>query len=191
MTDVPFRDEPLGQFLDQVASDAPAPGGGAVTAVTTALAAGLVAMVARFSSRQMADAIGVAEEADRLRARAIGLADDDAGAYREVLAAYAVKQDGEGRVTRIRAALERAADVPLAVAHVAADTALIGARLVASSNPNLTGDAVVAVHLAEAAARAAVTLVELNVRLGKLDGSWLEDSAAHLATAAKAATSIP
>jgi methenyltetrahydrofolate cyclohydrolase len=191
MTDVPFHDEPLGQFLDQVASDAPAPGGGAVTAVTTALAAGLVAMVARFSSRQMTDALGVAEEADRLRGRAIGLADDDARAYRDVLAAYALKKDDEDRATRIRGALERAADVPLTIARIAAETALIGAHLVASSNPNLTGDAIVAVHLAEAAARAAVTLVELNVRLGKLDGSWLDESAAHLATAAQAATSIP
>jgi formiminotetrahydrofolate cyclodeaminase len=191
MTDVPFRDEPLGQFLDQVASDAPAPGGGAVTAVTTALAAGLVAMVARFSSRQMTDALGVAEDADRLRGRAIGLADDDARAYRDVLAAYALKKDDEDRATRIRGALERAADVPLTIARIAAETALIGAHLVASSNPNLTGDAIVAVHLAEAAARAAVTLVELNVRLGKLDGSWLDESAAHLATAAKAATSLP
>jgi hypothetical protein len=38
----------------------------------------------------------------------------------------------------------------------------------------------------KAAARGAVSLVEANVRLGKLDGNWLDRSAAYLAAASEA-----
>jgi hypothetical protein len=87
---------------------------------------------------------------------------------------------------RIRAALERATDVPLEVARVATRAAILGARLVHGGNRNLKGDAVTAILLAKAAARGAVTLVEVNVRLGKLDGDWLDSSAAYLAAAGDA-----
>lgn len=187
MTDFRFRDEPLGRFLDLVASDAPAPGGGAVAAVAAALAGGLVAMVARLSPRHLADATAVVAEADRLRERALAVADDDADAYQEVGAAYGLPKDADGRKDRIRAALQRATDVPLEVARVASEAAALGSSLVEGGNPNLRGDAVAAVLLAEAAARGAATLVELNVALGRLEGDWLHRSAGYVAAAADAA----
>jgi formiminotetrahydrofolate cyclodeaminase len=190
MTETRFRGEPLDRFLELVASDTPAPGGGAVTAVTTALAAGLLAMVARFSTRQMADAVNLAAQADQLRVRAIDLAGDDARAYQDVLAAYALPKDSADRKTRIRAALERAADVPLQIAEIAAEGTTIGARLIGSANPNLKGDAIVGVLLAQSAVRGAVTLVQLNVRMGNLDRHWIDRSAAHLATAVDTARAV-
>ena len=183
MNDLRFGDERLGRFLERVASEAPAPGGGAVAAVAAALAAGLIAMVARLSARQLADAAAVATEADRLWQRALVLADDDARAYPEVLAAYALPKDADGRKDRIRVALERATDVPLEVARVASEAAMAGSSLLEGGNPNLKGDAVAAVLLAEAAARGAATLVELNVALGRLEGDWLDRLGAHLAVA--------
>jgi formiminotetrahydrofolate cyclodeaminase len=42
-------DQPLRGFLDELAARTPTPGGGGAAAVTGALAAGLVAMAARFS----------------------------------------------------------------------------------------------------------------------------------------------
>ncbi|MGH8905944.1 MAG: cyclodeaminase/cyclohydrolase family protein [Egibacteraceae bacterium] len=185
MDDTPYRDQMVGRFLELVASPEPAPGGGAVAAMATAMAASLVAMAARLSGRHMEDAAEVGQQADRLSQRAALLADQDAGAYREVLAAYALPKelDPDTRRARIRQALVHATDVPLEVTRVAADTAILGSLLMASGNPNLKGDAVTAVLLARAAARASATLVECNVRLGKLDGDWLDRSAAYLAAA--------
>jgi methenyltetrahydrofolate cyclohydrolase len=185
MRDVPLRDLSMDRFLELVAAQEPAPGGGAVAALAAAMAAGLVAMASRFSGRHLEDAPGITQQADRLRGQAVVLADEDALAYGAVQAAYALPKepDPDARRERIRAALTRATEVPLEVARVAADTAVLGSQLVDHGNPNLKGDAVTAVLLARAAAQASATLVELNVRLGKLDGDWLERSAAYLAAA--------
>ncbi|MDT7593335.1 MAG: Formiminotransferase-cyclodeaminase, partial [Pseudonocardiales bacterium] len=57
----------LGAFLDLVASREAAPGGGAVAALTLSMAAGLAAMAARLSPRQIADNASLADEADVVR----------------------------------------------------------------------------------------------------------------------------
>jgi methenyltetrahydrofolate cyclohydrolase len=187
---VPFRDEPLGRFLELLASEEPTPGGGSAAAgsaaaAAVALAAALVALVGRLSTKQLDDAPAVVAGADGLRRRALALADEDAAVYGEVRAAYALPKDSdpEGRRRRIRQALERATAVPLGITQAASETAVLAWRLVQLGNPNLEGDAVTAGLLARAAAQAAATLVELNVRTGKLDGDWLDRSAGYLATA--------
>ena len=181
-----FAGETLGGFLERVASSDPAPGGGAAAAVSVALAAGLVGMAARFSDAQVADASGIADEADRLRQEAVDLAAQDADAYGEVLSAFRLPKTSPERPGRLHTALERAAEVPLAVAEAAATTAALAARLAREGNPNLHGDAVVAVLLADAAARGAARLVELNVALGGLERTWLARSAACVAATSDA-----
>jgi formiminotetrahydrofolate cyclodeaminase len=179
-----FEDETLRRFVDLVASDQPAPGGGAVAAVAVALAAGLVAMSARLSPGQLDDAVAVAAEADAIRDSALQLADDDAAAYRAVITARRLpKDDTVGRRAAMAAALERATEVPLEVARLGAVTAGLATRLAAEGNPNLEGDAAAAACLARAAARAAAKLVELNVRQGRLDDRWLETARSHVASA--------
>lgn len=135
-------------FLDEVAARTPAPGGGAVAAMTAASAAALVSMAARFSS---SDAL--AEAGDELRARLVQLAEDDAAAYTAVLAAR-----GGAR----KEALKAATEVPRAIASVAAEVAVLAHGLVENGNPRLVGDARVAELLAEAAGKAAGVLVEIN-----------------------------
>jgi formiminotetrahydrofolate cyclodeaminase len=173
-----FLDQPLARFLDLVAAREPAPGGGAVSAVTVAAAASLTAMAARFSGSQIPDSAEIAEQADELRHRAMRLATDDADAYTAVLAAYALPRapDPARRTAQIRQALRQAAEVPADLAGVAAQVALLGLRVAKEGNPNLKGDAVTAILLADAAARAAAGLVELNAGLGKL-GPDLPDRA--------------
>ena len=62
-------------------------------------------------------------------------------------------EDSDGRRRAITAALEAATVVPLAVADVAAEAAVLGGRLAEAGNPNLEGDANAAVELGRAAAR--------------------------------------
>jgi formiminotetrahydrofolate cyclodeaminase len=160
-----YLDLSLQEFLDLVASDRPAPGGGSVAAVAVALAAGLAGMTARLSTGQLADAPTLANRADASRRRVAPLARADAESYGRVLHAYHLPQepDPETRSERLEDALSEAADVPLAVAEVGSEVAGIAARLVEKGNPNLEGDAITAVLLADAGVRAAAALVEINL----------------------------
>ncbi len=180
-----YLGQPLGEFLDLVASREPAPGGGASAAVAVALAAALTAMAARFSTEHLADAEGLASRADGLRDEVAPLAPADAAAYGLVLDAYRTpRDDEEARGRKIREALTEAADVPLSVAGVGAEVAGLAARLVGEGNPNLRGDAVTAVVLAGAGTRAAAALVEINVSAGGADDGRLSRAAELRATAA-------
>jgi methenyltetrahydrofolate cyclohydrolase len=152
---------PLDTFLDRLAARTPTPGGGGAAAVTGAMAAGLVAMAARFSASRLPRAGELAGQADELRRRAAGLADLDARAYQAVLAA--TRDDAR------REALRGAADVPLEVAEIGAQVAVMALRVVVEGNPNLRGDAVTGALLAAASAGSAACLVDINVSLGGLD----------------------
>jgi len=181
-------DETLARFLELTASDEPAPSGGAVAALTVAMAAALCAMVARRSGARLADAPASARRADDLRGRAARLAPADAEAYAPVLEALRspATPGPEDRGERIQAALSGAADVPLAIVEIAAEVAGLAASLATGGNPGLRGDALVAALLAEAGARAAGSLVEINLSAVPGDGR-LRRLHALLATAASGA----
>jgi methenyltetrahydrofolate cyclohydrolase len=184
-----FPDQPVGQFLDDVAARTPAPGGGGASAMTAALAAGLVAMAARFSRAQLPGAAEIARRADELRHRATELVTEDGQAYGCVLEAFALPRDaGTGeRDQRIRAALEQAAAVPGEMTQIAAEVAAMAARLAAEGNPNLRGDSIAAALLAEASARSAAALVDINVDLGALSTGLSQGAAQNVAIASAAA----
>jgi formiminotetrahydrofolate cyclodeaminase len=163
-----YLDLPLGEFLDRVASDRPAPGGGSVAAIAVAVAAGLAGMAARLSKSQLDDSSELAVRADASRRRVASLARADAESYGRVLDAYR-EPDPETRAARVRDALSGAADVPLAVAEIGSEVAGIAARLVEEGNPNLEGDALTAALLSEAAVRAAAALASINLSTAKVD----------------------
>ena len=167
-----FLDEPVRGFLDQLAARTPTPGGGGAAAVTGAMAAGLVAMAARFSATRLPGAGELADQADELRRRLGQLAEEDAQAYAAVLEALRGPGEagsGEQRETQWREALLGAAIVPLEIAEIGAQVALMAARLAETGNPNLRGDAITGVLLAEAGARAAAVLVWINLAVAPDD----------------------
>src|SRR5215203_2985266 len=168
-----YLDLPLSAFLDLVASGGPSPGGGSVAAVAVALAAGLSGMAARLSAGQLADADELADRADVARRRVAPLARVDAESYGRVLDAYR-EPDSETRRKRVSDALSGATDVPLAVAEVGSEVAGIAARLVEEGNPNLEGDAMTAVLLADAGVRASAALAGINLSAAKVEDDRLE-----------------
>ena len=110
MTLVSSLDQPVRGFLDQLAARTPTPGGGGAAAVTGAMAAGLVAMAARFSARQLPGAGDLADQADELRRRAADLADLDARRL------HGRARRPSARARERREALLGAALVPLEIA---------------------------------------------------------------------------
>jgi methenyltetrahydrofolate cyclohydrolase len=182
----PF-DETLAGFVESIAAETPAPGGGSVAAVATTMAAALAAMAARFSREHWDGAGGAVAQAEALRVRAAPLAREDAEAYEAVLQAMRTPKDIEPEVrdTLIGETLSRAAEVPLRIAETAADVADLGAAVAENGNPNLRGDAAAAALLAEAATRVAANLVEINLATTEADERITR--ARRLATAARAA----
>jgi formiminotetrahydrofolate cyclodeaminase len=166
----------LGGFLDELAAATPAPGAGAVAAVTVALGAALVEMAAGLSGSWEGSGETLAA-AHALRERVARLAQADADAYGEFLA------------THDDAARARIVAVPLEVAACAAEVASLAASLAEHGNPNLRGEALAAAHAASAGATIAARLVELNVG-GQQDARHpderLEQARRH-ASAARAA----
>jgi formiminotetrahydrofolate cyclodeaminase len=173
-----FLDQPVRGFLDQLAARTPTPGGGGAAAATGAMAAGLVAMAARFSARQLPEAGDLADQADRLRYMASQLADMDARVYTAVLASRGPER---------KEALLAAAMVPLEIAAIGARVAQMAVRVAEAGNPNLRGDAVTGAVLAAASARSAASLVDINVRLGGLDPGLSRRAARAVADASDAA----
>ena len=143
-----------------------------MAAIAVALAAGLSGMAARLSAGQLADADRLADRADAARRRVAPLARNDAESYERVLDAYR-EPDSETRRERVSDALSGATDVPLAVAEIGNEVAGIAARLVEEGNPNLEGDAIAALLLAEAGVRAATVLVEINLSSANMEDDRL------------------
>ena len=176
-------DQPVRGCLDQLAARTPTPGGGGAAALTGAMAAGLVAMAARFSARQLPEAADLASRADELRRRAADLADLDAQAYTAVLEALRLPREAGQR----REALEDAALVPLEIAEIGARVGQLAVRVAEAGNPNLRGDAVTGAVLAAASARGAACLVDINVDLGGLERELSRRAAQAVADATDAA----
>ncbi len=163
------------ELLDAVAARTSAPGGGAAAALTTALAAALTGMAARYGipvpplpdpdgTRLPADALAaIAERADALRVRAAALADADADAYAAYLTALRLPREDPLRATAVAGARSGAAAVPSEIAELGDAVSELALGLRHRGNPNLQGDVVAAVLLAAAATTTAAALVGENL----------------------------
>jgi formiminotetrahydrofolate cyclodeaminase len=159
----------LREWVGELASAAPAPGGGAAAAVNAAIGAALVSMVCqltigkpRYAEHEpvMTTALRRAEE---LRAEALRLAAADAEAFAAVSRAYQLPKDSDARSDAIQAALVGAAAVPLRTAAVAAEVIALAERTLAGANVTVISDLAVAAASARAAWEAAAVNVEVNL----------------------------
>ena len=175
-----LRERPLAELLAEVAEATPAPGGGSAAGVALALAAALVEM-----SAGLAGQAEPAARAGQLRAEAIEHAERELSSYAPVLDAVRLPRDDPSRSARVQEALLEASRTPVAIARAAAELAGLGADVAQASSPSVRGDAVTGTLLAEAAAAAATTLVEINLA-GRPAGDLAEAARAVRASAAEA-----
>jgi formiminotetrahydrofolate cyclodeaminase len=164
-----MHQEPLGTFLDQLASSTPTPGGGAVAALCGALSAALSSMVANLTLgrehyRDVEPAIRAGlEQSERLRADFTQLIADDIAAYGALSTAYRLPKttpDEQAiRSAQIQEALKGAAEAPLRIAERARQTLDLCRTLAEIGNRNVISD----VGVAAITAHAALESAELNV----------------------------
>ncbi len=168
-----FRAVPIQTFLDELASSAPAPGGGAATALVGAMGAALVSMVCnltigrpRYGSVEAAMR-DILTRSEQIRQSLIALAEDDAVAYTAVAAAYRLPRSDEAetaaRAEAIQRALIRAAGPPLAVMKECSSLVPLCLQVAAHGNATVASDAGVAAELAAAGVRASILNVRINL----------------------------
>ncbi|MBD3306727.1 glutamate formimidoyltransferase [candidate division KSB3 bacterium] len=161
-------------FLHDLASAAPAPGGGSASAMAGALAAALTTMVCHLTVgkptyQDVADELAdVREQAQQLQRRLTELITEDSRAYEAVMAAFkrpkATDADKARRRDAIQQALQQAATTPLDTMRQALEVLKLAALVAEKGNPNAITDAGCAVHLAQAAIGGAALNVNINLR---------------------------
>lgn len=165
-----MKDVSLGSFLDRLASSDPTPGGGSASAIAGAMAAGLVAMVARLSQGKGGDDEAFERTvhwAERARGTLSDLAEKDAQAFDAVMRAMRMPRGTElekrARTEATQEALRGAADVPLQVMRTVFDVLRETPGLARSGNLNTISDVAVAVLLGYAAVHGALHNVRINL----------------------------
>lgn len=163
----------LKQFIDRLASAEPTPGGGTASAVTGAMDTALLIMVAglpKTRTNTEEERVALAAARERLVALREGLercADDDAGAFDEVLAAYRLpKATDEEKVARkaaIQRALGHATEVPLETLRLAADALDLAETVATHGVSSASSDVGVAIGLLQAAAAGGAANVWVNL----------------------------
>ncbi len=160
-------------FLAALASSEPTPGGGTVGALSGAIGAALLAMVARLTigrkgyetiEDRMHEIVAIA---DVERTALLALADRDAAAFDQVMAAYRLPRDTDERKAMrsdaVQVALTLAAEVPLDVARRAAALLPLARELIETGNANAVSDGLSAAHVLHASVAAALANVTINV----------------------------
>jgi len=149
------------QFVREVASSSPAPGGGSVAALAGAQAAGLLSMYCNLSQNR--DKLGdivdklkeAGEEARFLKTKLLEAIDEDTIAFNRVMDAYRLPKDSVERVEeRKRAILDAAitaADVPLQTSRGCLRVLSLVAEVAGKGNPMAITDLGVANLQARAA----------------------------------------
>jgi formiminotetrahydrofolate cyclodeaminase len=152
-------------LLERIAAGEAGIAGGVAAATAGATAAALVERAARRSDSAWVDGKGAVAQARALRARFERLASLDAEAFAGAQTELrGVDAPGSGQRDHvIGVALQRAAEVPEAIAHSCADVAELAAEAAMHTGHDDRADAAVASVLAAGAAEGAEHLVRVNL----------------------------
>jgi glutamate formiminotransferase/formiminotetrahydrofolate cyclodeaminase len=164
-------------FVEETASESPAPGGGSVSAAVGALGAALATMVANLSAHKRGwddrweEFSNWAEKGKHDYIELLRLVDEDTAAFNAVMAAYGLPQNSDAekktRKQAIQDATKRAIEVPLKVMETALASMDVIKSMAETGNPHSLSD----VGVAALCARTAVLGAFLNVKInaGSLD----------------------
>lgn len=166
-------DQPVRQFLAELASNAPAPGGGSVAALTGAMAAGLLTMVCDLTIGKKAyasfegEARSIRVRAEALRAELQSFLQADVEVFSSLMDAYKLPKATENEVARrkdaIQLATRAATEVPLQSAQAAAALLPLCGPLARQGSRNAVSDVGVAAQLIRAAVPSALLNVDINL----------------------------
>lgn len=151
-----IKEQMVEEFLDDLASESPAPGGGSVSALAASQAAALVSMVCRLTiGRKKYVSVEmkmkkILKQSESLRKKLLVLAEKDKQAFLNVI-----------KRKYSKASLKRAAGVPAQTEKLTNEVFKLAEIVLKYGNKNARTDAEIAVDLA----RLAVKGAELNIKV--------------------------
>jgi formiminotetrahydrofolate cyclodeaminase len=160
-------------FLQELGSNSPAPGGGSIAALAGALGGALTTMVCRLTvgNSKYTEVQGEVEiilaEAQQLVASLTQAVDADTEAFNKVMAAYKLPKATDDqkalRSEAIQQAMQQAANLPLSVAECCLKVLNMAQRVLTIGNANAASDAAVAGLMAHAGLHGALYNVKINL----------------------------
>ena len=167
-------DRTVEAFLEETASESPAPGGGSIAAAVGAFGAALGTMVANLSSHKRGwddrweEFSEWAERGKRAWVQLAGLVDEDTNAFNAIMAAFGLPQASEAEKAARKAAIQAATcgaiETPLRVMEVALESMGVLRQMAATGLPASISDAGVGALCARCAVRGAFLNVRTNAR---------------------------
>jgi len=174
-----FAEQSLGSFLDDLASSKPAPGGGSVAALSGALGAALVSMVANLTVgkekfRNVEPEVkALLARSEDLRHRLLSYIEEDVAAFNGYSAAAKLPKDTDeqkaARSAAIQKALINAVNPPMNIAKACVEVLDLCWPIAEIGNVQAVSDAGVGALMAEAGLRAAALNVQINL-------GWIKDA---------------
>lgn len=193
----------ISEYIEVLSSEAPAPGGGAVAALTAAQGTALIMMVANLTIGKKKYAeyeelnIGARDEARTYLEQLMKGVDEDKEAFEQVSKAYSMaKQTDSEKVARreaIAIASVGAADAPLKLMRAGVCALRLAADMIGKSNANLVSDLYVAALNLNAGVQAASYNVAANIPYiadRELAASWGAEAGELAGAAAELAGQI-
>jgi methenyltetrahydrofolate cyclohydrolase len=168
-----YINEPLSYFLDKLASNSPTPGGGSVAALTGAMGAALVSMVANLTLnkekyKDVQPQIEVlVKNSEKLRGEMQDLIQKDIDIFGSLSQVYAMPKNSDAekaaRTQKMQEVLKLACQVPFEIGLKSLDIVKLAQTAAEIGNTQAVSDAGVAALLANACAQSAALNVKINI----------------------------
>jgi formiminotetrahydrofolate cyclodeaminase len=173
-----LTEKPVRSFLDELASSAPAPGGGSVAALAGALGAALISMVNNLTVGKekyagvQDDIKALLKKSESLRQKLADLLEEDVAVYTQLSRTMKMPRDTEEQKAARAKAMDRdlkaAAEVPLRVVEACVAVMELCRPVAEKGNINAVSDVGVGILMAEAGLRSAALNVLINL-------GWIKD----------------
>ena len=156
----------LSEFLDELSRDSATPGGGSVSALSGALGASLISMVANLSmpSRSIEK---YSTKIQSIKDDFLNLVDEDAEAFEFVMKAFLLKkktlEEQKKRQKEIEDSYKKAISPPLKMLQLSNDLFYAIKMIQKNANSNCLSDLGVAVEMASASSSGAVMNININL----------------------------
>jgi len=179
-----LADMTLNGFCDELSIDSPAPGGGSVAALSSAMSGALTAMVANLTNGKKGyekvweEAKELSELGQSVKERSLTAIDTDTQAFYDMMDATRLPKKTAAQIATRNCAIQEATKnailVPLETLEIAYDAAVIAEKIGKIGNSNALSDAGVAAINANAAAKAAYLNVKINMAAIE-DKAWIDN----------------
>ena len=162
----------LYEFMNETASESPAPGGGSVSAYMGSLGVALGTMVANISSHKRGwdnrwkEFSDWAEKGKEIQNKLLQLVDEDTAAFNRILNAYSLPKKTEDEIKLRKSAIQEATRDAILIPYKVMETAFSGfgliREMVEKGNPNSVTDAAVGALAIRSCIRGAFLNVKIN-----------------------------